>query len=125
MVSESPATAPRPRLRWLLIGLPVALLFAKGANALVQLALTDTPPDRVVLVIALAALSIIAALALLAGGRFGWLLALVVIGWDLAGELVLWWIGAPDYVAMALLAVCAFLVTSPEMRAAHVSHYRR
>jgi hypothetical protein len=109
----------RPRRRWLLIGPPVLILLAKGANTLIQLALTDTPPDRIGLVIGFAALSIIAAFALLVGGRIGWLLAIVVLGWDLAASIFLWWIGTPQYVAMALLAVCAILLTTPEMRAAH------
>jgi hypothetical protein len=122
------ATTPpttRPRRRWLLIGPPVVILLAKGANTLVQLALTDTPPDRVGLVIAFAALSIIAAFALLVGGRIGWLLAIGVLGWDLAASIFLWWIGTPQYVAMTLLAVCAFLLTTPEMRAAHTSRPER
>jgi hypothetical protein len=109
----------RPRRRWLLIGPPVVILVAKGVNTLVKLALTDTPPDRIGLVIAFAALSIVAAFALLVGGRIGWLLAIAVLGWDLAASIFLWWIGTPQYVAMALLAVCAFLLTTPEMRAAH------
>jgi hypothetical protein len=109
----------RPRRRWLLIGPPVLILVVKGLNTLVQLGLTDTPPDRVGLVIAFAALSIIAAFALLVGGRIGWLLAIGVLGWDLAASIFLWWIGTPQYVAMALLAVCAFLLTTREMRAAH------
>ncbi len=71
--------------------------------------------------IAFAALSIFAAFALLVGGRIGWLLAIGVLGWDLAVSIFLWWIGTPQYVAMALLAVCAFLLTTPEMRAAHAS----
>lgn len=119
------APTPRPRRRrWLLIGLPVVLLFAKGVNTLVQLSLTDTPPDRIGLVIGFAALSILAAILLLAGGRVGWLLAMGVLGWDLAVSLALWWIGTPQYVAMTLLAVCAFLITTPEMRAAHTGSRR-
>jgi hypothetical protein len=113
------------RHRWLLIGPPVLLLLGKGVNTLVQLALTDAPPDRVLIVIGFAALSIVAALLLLAGGRVGWLLAMGVLGWDLAVSLALWWFGTPDYLAMAVLALCAFLVTTPEMRAAHAGPSRR
>ena len=119
MADATAAPAPRSRRRWLLIGPPVLILLAKGVNTLVQLGLTDTPPDRIGLVIGFAALSIVAAFALLVGGRIGWLLAIGVLGWDLAASIFLWWIGAPQFVAMALLAVCAFLLTTPEMRAAH------
>jgi hypothetical protein len=100
------------------------LLFAKGVRTLVELGLADTPPDRVGFVAGLAILSIVAALTLLAGGRWGWLLAVGVLGWELAAELGLWWLGAPDYVALALLALCAILLTTPEMRAAHTSQSR-
>ncbi len=120
MASEPAATAMRTRQRLLLVGIPVVLLFAKGVNILVQLALDTTPPDRVGVVIGLGVLSMVAALALLAGGRLGWLLAMGVLGLDLAGEIGLWWFGTPDYVAMSLLALCAILVTSPEMRAANM-----
>ncbi len=99
----------------------MVILVLKGVNTLVQLGLTDTPPDRIGLVIGFAALSIFAAFALLIGGRIGWLLAIGVLGWDLAASIFLWWIGTPQYVAMALLAVCAILLTTPEMRAAHTS----
>ncbi len=115
---------PRSRKRWLLIGVPVVLLLAKGVNTLVQLGLTDTPPDRVGLVIGFAALSILAAVLLLAGGRVGWLLAMGVLGWDLAAGIYLWWIGSPQYVALTLLALCAILITTPEMRAAHTGERR-
>jgi len=100
------------------------LLLVKGVRTLVELGLTDTPPDRVGFVAGLAILSIVAALTLLAGGRWGWLLAVGVLGWELAAELGLWWLGSPDYVALALLALCAILLTTPEMRAAHTGQSR-
>ena len=125
MASEpAPATLGQ-RQRWLLIVPPVVLLFGRGVRALVELALADTPPDRVLLVIGLALLSMLAAVLLLSGGRWGWLLAVGIIGWALAAELVQWWFGSPDYVAMALLTLCAILVTSPDMRATHVGPSRR
>jgi hypothetical protein len=99
------------------------LLFGKGANTLLQLGLGELHPDRLLLTIAMALLSVVAALLLLAGGRWGWLLAVAVIGGDLVGEIALWWFGVPDYVAMALLTLCAFLVTSPEMRRAFVEEW--
>ncbi len=103
MASEPAATTLRPRQRWLLIGIPVVLLFGRGVNALVELAMADTLPDRV-------------------GDRdlprgpehrrrgrigrgrtLGWVLAVAILGWGLVGELGLWWFGSPDYVALALL----------------------
>ena len=125
MASEPAPTTLRPRQRWLLIGPPVVLLFGRGVRALVELALAETPPDRILLVIGLAVLSMVAAVLLLIGGRWGWLLAVGIIGWGLAAELAQWWLGSPDYLAMALLTLCAILVTSPEMRAAHVGPPRR
>jgi len=125
LAPEPIATTPSSRRRWLLIGPPVVLLFGKGLNQLIQLGLTDTPPDRIWLVIALAVLSMVAAVALLSGSGLGWVVAMAVIGADLLGELALWWIGTPHYVAMALLTLCAILVTSPEMRAAHLRSQAR
>ena len=119
MAHATAEATPRPRRRWLLIGPSVLILLVSGVTTLVQLGLTDTPPDRIWLVIGFAALSIIAAFALLVGGRIGWLLAIAVLGWDLAASIYLWWIGTPQYVAMALLSVCAILLTTPEMRAAN------
>jgi hypothetical protein len=125
MASEPVAMTRRSRQRWLLIGIPVLLLAGRGANALVQLVRGDVQPDRLVLYIGLSVLSIVAALALLAGRRFGWLLAMGFIGADLAGEILLWYWGTPDYTAMALLALCAALITSSEMRATYVDGTRR
>ena len=67
----------------------------RGANALVQLVSGDVQPDRSLLYIGLSVLSIVAALALLAGRRFGWLLAMGFIGADLAGEILLWYWARP------------------------------
>ena len=41
--------------------------------------------------IRLAVLSMVAAVALVVVGRWGWVLAIAILGWDLVGELVLWW----------------------------------
>jgi hypothetical protein len=125
LASELAATTLRSRQRWLLIGIPVLLLAGRGASALVRLATGDVQPDRLLLYIGLSVLSIVAAVALLAGRRFGWLLAMGFIGADLAGEIVLWLWGTPDYVAMALLALCAALITSSDMRATYVDGTRR
>lgn len=125
MASELTATPPRTRQRWLLIGPPVVLLFGKGVKSLVQIAMADTRPDFLGVMIFLAVLSMVAAVALVAVGRWGWVLAIAILGWDLVGELGLWWFGSPDYLAMSLLAICAFLLTTPEMRAAYMGPRRR
>ena len=125
MASELTATTPPRRQRWLLIGPPVVLLFGKGVKSLVQIALADTRPDYLGLMIFLAVLSMVAAVALVVVGRWGWVLSIAILGWDLVGELGLWWFGSPDYLAMSLLAICAFLLTTPEMRAAYMGPRRR
>ena len=125
MASEISAPSPRTRQRWLLIGLPVVLLFGKGVKSLIQIAMADTRPDFLGVMIFLAVLSMVAAVALVAVGRWGWVLAIAILGWDLIGELGLWWFGSPDYLAMSLLAICAFLLTTPEMRAAYMGPSRR
>ena len=124
MASEPAARTVRTRRRWLLIAPPVVLLFGRGVNTLVQLGLGTIQPERLVLTIVLAVLSILSALLLVQGGRWGWLLAVGILGANLAAEIGLWWFGRPDYVAMALLALCSFLITMPEMRAAYVEEER-
>ncbi|MCC6617944.1 MAG: hypothetical protein IT341_02765 [Chloroflexi bacterium] len=109
------------RRRWLTIGLPVVLLLIKAGNYGVA-AFGPGPHaigDFVTTAAVLGVLSLVAAAALLAGHRIGWILALTFIGWDLGVLLVLWWIGQPDYLAMGLAALAAGLLTSPEMRALH------
>jgi hypothetical protein len=125
LASELTAATPRARGRWLLIGPPVVLLFGKGIKSLVQIALADTRPDFLGVMIFLAVLSMVAAVALVVVGRWGWVLAIGILGWDLVGELVLWWYGSPDYIAMSLLTICAILLTTGEMRAAYMGPSRR
>ena len=122
--SQLPRRCDRAQ-RWLLVGIPVVLLFGRGVKALVELALADTLPDRVGIVIFLAVLSMVAAVALVVVGRWGWVLAVAILGWGLVGELGLWWFGSPDYVALFLLTICAFLLTTPEMRAEYLGPSRR
>lgn len=87
--------------------------------------MADTVPDRVGIVIFLAVLSMVAAVALIVVGRWGWVLAVAILGWGLVGELGLWWFGSPDYVALFLLTISAFLLTTPEMRAEYLGPSRR
>ncbi|MEO8510717.1 MAG: hypothetical protein ABI534_05690 [Chloroflexota bacterium] len=116
-MTREATTLRRPR-PWLLIGPPVVLLLIKGAAVVAQLAVSGERLDRgeLVVQVVLAALSFLAAVALVAGRRFGWLLAVWIVGWDLAASLVLWWIGTPSYLELALLTVSAALITSTEMR---------
>ena len=119
-------TAPRarPRLRWLLLLPPVALLIAHSISAAAELVRNWerlASPVEALLPLAIASLSLVAALALLAGRRIGWLLALSIVGWDLAVSLARWWVGTADFVSMALLALSALLITSRDMVAAFTS----
>jgi hypothetical protein len=123
----APAARPRPTgwRRWALVVPPAILLLLKGAAqlaALVPIRLGDQP---VIVPSALAALSILAALALLGGRRLGWLLALSIVGWDLGVSLLRWWLGRPDYVALGLLALTALLITSSPLRALYANGEER
>ena len=115
------AVAPRPRVRWLLIALPVVLLAAKAA-----VALSDVGPlgdeltwRRSFIEIGIAVISLAAAVALLAGRRIGWLLALWIVGWDLVVALARWWVGEPNYAILLLAALVAFLLTTRDMQVAY------
>jgi hypothetical protein len=119
--NESIRASGRRRL-WLL-GLPVVLLVSKAAAVLARVVapnptLTET---EAIVEVALAIMAIVAAVSLLAGRRLGWILALSIVGWDLAASLVLWWVEAPNYLSMGLLALVAFLITSPDVRALYRS----
>lgn len=113
------ARSPSPKRRWLVVLIPVLLLLLKGSTELVRVSeiwsgWTDIPS---VVALVLGVLSLSAAGALLARRRFGWLVALSILGWDLAGSLALWWSGHPNFIGMTALTVAAFLITSSEMRA--------
>jgi hypothetical protein len=114
--------------RWLLLAPPTILLLAKGvaqlALAAIQLGLEPTDAGAILLAV-LGASSLLAALALLAGRRLGWLLALSVLGWDLTTGLVLWWQGTANYAAMALSTVSALALTAPVMRRLYAPTERR
>lgn len=95
------------------------LLLAHSVSAAADIARNwaRITPVEAILPLAVATLSLVAALALLAGRRIGWLLALSIVGWDLAVSLARWWVGTADFVSMALLALSALLITSRDMRA--------
>ena len=107
-----------PTRRWLAIALPVALLVVMSASELARATANWAGWGDVsgVVPLVLGSLSLAAAIALLARHRIGWLIALSILGWDLAGSLALWWIGHPNFLGMAALAVAALLITSSEMR---------
>ena len=119
--APAPASPSRRTGGWLLIGLPVLLLLVNGVATLVEVRATSAPSIREIVPITFGALSIVAALALLARRRLGWLLAVSIVGWHLAATLALWWVGTPEYLPMALVTLSAVLVTSPDMRRAYTS----
>jgi uncharacterized membrane protein len=115
--SLAPPPVPATLRHWWLIGVPAVLLFAKSGAAIGALAdpLGALARGESVVELILAGLALVAALALLLRRRIGWLLALSIVGWDLAAELALWWGGSPNYLSMALVAIVAALITSPDM----------
>lgn len=106
------------RRRLWLLGPPVLLLTLKGVGAIATAVGPMATAGRAgaVIELTLGAMAIIAALALIAGRRIGWILALSIVGWDLAALIVLWWVGSPNFLSMALVALSAALITSPDMR---------
>jgi len=123
--APTPATPSRRTGGWLLIGLPVLLLLVNGIATLIEVRAMSGATIGEVVPITFGALSIMAALALLARRRLGWLLAVSIVGWHLAATLALWWVGTPDYLPMALVALSAVLVTSPDMRRAYTGERTR
>ena len=69
--------------------------------------------------IVFAVLNLIATVGLVSGMRFGWILAMSLAGWNVGYFLVLWWIGDPAWLGMALAVVIVFLLSSREMRRAY------
>lgn len=117
----------RSKRRWLVVLVPALLLLLKGSTELGRVAeiwsgWTDIPS---VLALTLGVLSLSAVVALLARRRLGWLVALSVLGWDLAGSLALWWAGHPNFIGMTALTLAAFLITSSDMRAMYDYEPRR
>jgi hypothetical protein len=115
------APSPRPRVRWLLIALPVVLLIVKAIAALADVGpLGDELTWRRSFIdIGLAVISLGAAVGLVAGLRIGWLLALWIVGWDLVLAVARWWLGEPNYAVMILAALVAFLLTTRDMQVAY------
>jgi hypothetical protein len=66
-----------------------------------------------------AVLNLIASVGLVSGMRFGWILAMSLAGWNVGYFLVLWWIGEPGWIGMALGVVVVFLLSSRAMRHAY------
>ncbi len=66
-----------------------------------------------------AVLNLVATVGLVSGRRFGWIMAMSLSGWNVGYFLVLWWIGVPFYLGMALAVIIVFLLSSREMRHAY------
>jgi hypothetical protein len=126
LTRSSPPDAAPTGVVWLLIAPPVVLLLAGGLATIIEVRETSSAPvAEAVIQLVFGSLSVLAAFALLARRRLGWLLAVSIVGWHLAATLVLWWTGTPNYLSMALVALAAILVTSPDMRRAYASHGAR
>lgn len=122
MKNSSPPDAAGDAGIWLLVAPPILLLLANGVSTIAELReTTSASAGEVVSQLVFGSLSVLAAFALLARRRLGWLLAVSIVGWHLAAMLVLWWTGTPNYLSMALVALAALLVTSLDMRRAYAS----
>ncbi len=111
----------RPRLL-LLVPVLIILLLEAGyqvLSAMVNLREFGIHTRAPALAILFAVLNLIATVGLVSGMRFGWILAMSLAGWNVGYFLVLWWIGEPAYLGMALAVVIVFLLSSREMRRAY------
>jgi hypothetical protein len=112
---------PRPRLL-LLVPVLVILLFEAAYQALsyfVNLRELGVHTRAPAAAVVFAVLNLLATVGLVSGMRFGWILAMSLAGWNVGYFLVLWWIGEPAWVGMALSVVIVFLLSSREMRRAY------
>src|SRR6187402_2362819 len=113
----------RRRPRMLLLVPVLVILVAEAAyqvlSALVNLRELGMHTRAPVVAILFAVLNLLATVGLVSGMRFGWILAMSLAGWNVGYFLVLWWIGQPGYVGMALAVVVVFLLSSREMRRAY------
>jgi hypothetical protein len=113
----------RPRPRALLL-VPVLVILLLEASYQVLSALVDLRGFGVhtrapALAIVFGVLNLIATVGLVSGMRFGWILAMVLAGWNVGYFLVVWWIGDPAWLGMAFAVVIVFLLSSREMRRAY------
>jgi hypothetical protein len=66
----------------------------------------------------LIAINILVALLLLRRDPIGWVLAMLLVFLALGAYLIGWWIGAPEYIRMAIFAAMALYLNQREVRAA-------
>jgi len=113
----------RPRPRLLLLVPVLVILLAEAAyqalSALVDLRALGVHTRAPTLAVVFAVLNLVATVGLVSGMRFGWILAMSLAGWNVGYFLVLWWIGQPAWIGMALAVVVVFLLSSREMRRAY------
>jgi hypothetical protein len=67
--------------------------------------------------IAWAVLGILASIWLWTLSRRGWVLVMVLVGIGLTANLMLWWIGQPEWPRLAIQAMTAFYLNSAPVRA--------
>jgi hypothetical protein len=130
MTSPSTAQAPldeeaiqRPRPRMLLLAPVLAILLLQAAFQLLAawtgfrlLGSQGRAPEIATI---FAVLNLVATVGLVSGRRFGWILAMSLSGWNVGYYLVLWWIGLPFYLGMALAVLIVFLLSTRDMRHAY------
>jgi hypothetical protein len=115
---------PRPRML-LLVPVLVILLLEAGyqvLSAFVNLRELGIHTRAPAVAIIFAVLNLVATVGLVSGMRFGWILAMSLAGWNVGYFLVLWWIGQPAWLGMALAVVIVFLLSSRDMRRAYRAH---
>ena len=120
-LDEEAIQRPRPRL--LLLAPVLAILLIQAVFQLLAAWTTFRlfgAPGRIPQVATIfAVLNLVATVGLVSGRRFGWIMAMSLSGWNVGYYLVLWWIGVPFYLGMALAALIVFLLGSREMRQAY------
>ena len=130
MTSPSAAQAPldeeaiqRPRPRTLLLAPVLAILVISAGfqllTAWTTFRLFGRPARIPEIATVFAVLNLVATVGLVSGRRFGWIMAMSLSGWNVAYYMVLWWIGAPFYIGMALSVLIVFLLSTRDMRHAY------
>jgi hypothetical protein len=123
-------TLPGPMGRWSFGILAVAvlrILDAAGRFA-VALGLQHLPVSGVQLIASnpeitrgadfvLATATVIGVLGLLLYQRWGWVLTMVLVGFELALGLARVWVGLPDYLTLAILVITTFYLNQRSVRA--------
>jgi hypothetical protein len=130
MTSSRVAQAPldeeaiqRPRPRMLLLVPVLVILLVQAAfqllTAWTTFRLFGRPGRAPEIATIFAVLNLVATVGLVSGRRFGWIMAMSLSGWNVGYYLVLWWIGIPFYLGMALAVLIVFLLSSRDMRHAY------